>query len=380
MESSNSKNGMMLVGKAKRKAAWSNSCWQSAYQNLFAGCAEILAVEERRSRLAWNLSDCFQKDIGRQQFPYCDVKYPMLNCLKKLDEDAHRIYLEFYLELQSDAFKRQTERLVNELKISAEYAEDKLENIENQAERVLHTSDHIHESLSSIDDQTQQLAQTSNNVEEHVNLALDCSQSVYENTLERADSQMELQNGQIDMNVKMDEGMTMLNESANKLCEEMNKLKQASMFHAIDKLFKYLHNAIFLDPCVVKTFLVYSILIFVMYMLTSTKQAHKMRPILNILLCVTFLNELMLLQYANDIEQQSWIISSVELVFMILVSCPLILYAIYIYRGYKTSNHPMLQSLIEKVNGMQGDKKLYNDDDDDSDVDLCSWSDSDDSY
>ncbi|KAK1418824.1 hypothetical protein QVD17_27971 [Tagetes erecta] len=500
MESSNSKNGMMLVEKAKRKAALSNSCWQSAYQNLLAGCAEILAVEERRSRLAWHLSDCFQKDTGRPQFPYCDVKYPMVNCLKKLDEDAHRIYLEFYLEtnaichqLQSDAFKRQTERLVNELKRSAEYAEDKLENIEDQAARVLHTSNHIHESLSSIDDQTQQLAQTSKSVEEHVSVVLERSQSVYEQTLKIADSQMELQNGQIDMNVKMDEGMTMLNESTNKLGEEMNKLKneaveiekqiskvgdemfmkmdtlqckaddieniaetsldkqkqllesqnqfleilrnvttfqsqaleesrgtlqqlillghsqqqeliqrqeqlkqahdhlvensktilaaqetfeskQASMFLAIDKLFN-LHNAIFLESRVVKAFLVYSILIFVIYMFTSTKQTHSMRPKLNIWLCVTFLIEFMVLRYGNDIEQQSWIISTVRLVFVIVASSQL-LYAIYTYRDYETLNHQMLQSLIEKVNEMQGNKEIHNDDND-SDVDWSSWVDSD---
>lgn len=98
MESLNSKKGMMLVEKARRKASLSNYCWQKAYQNLFAGCSEILAREEQRSRLAWHLSDCFQKDTGRSPFPYCDVKIPMVNCLKKLDEDAHRVYLEFYLE------------------------------------------------------------------------------------------------------------------------------------------------------------------------------------------------------------------------------------------------------------------------------------------
>ncbi|KAI3829113.1 hypothetical protein L1987_03228 [Smallanthus sonchifolius] len=495
MESSNSRKGMMLVEKAKRKAALSNSCWQNAYQNLFAGCAEILAGEEQRSRLAWHLSDCFQRDTGRPQFPYCDVKYPMVNCLKKLDEDAHRIYLEFYLEtnaichqLQSDAFKRQTERLVNELKRSAEYAEDKLENIEDKAERVLHSSDHIHNSLSSIDVQTRQLAQTSKNVEEHVNIVLEHSQSVYEQSVKIADSQMELQNGQMNMNVRLDEGMAMLNESANKLGEEMNKLKseaveiekeigkvgdvmfmkmdtlqskagdieniaetsldrqkqllesqraflevlqnvttfqsqaleesrgtlqelillghnqqqeliqrqeelkqahdhlvensktilaaqetfeskQASMFLAIDKLFN-LHNAIFLESRVVKAFLVYSILIFVLYMFTSTKQTYSMRPRLNIWLCVTFLIEFAVLRHGNDVEQQSWIISIVRLIFVILASCQL-LYAIYTYRDYETLNHQLLQSLIEKVNGMQGNKQLlYNDDDD---VDWSSW-------
>jgi len=33
----------------------------------------------------------------------------------------------------------------------------------------------------------------------------------------------------------------------------------------------------------------------------------------------------------------------------------------------------MLQSLIEKVNGMQGNKQLCNDEDYDSDVDWSSW-------
>ncbi|KAD6454857.1 hypothetical protein E3N88_09563 [Mikania micrantha] len=83
MESSNRKIGMILVEKAKRKAALSsNSCWQKAYQNLFAASSEILAGEEQRSRLAWHLSDCFQKDTSRPQFPYCDVKYPMAPIVK----------------------------------------------------------------------------------------------------------------------------------------------------------------------------------------------------------------------------------------------------------------------------------------------------------
>lgn len=101
MESLSSKKGMSLVEKAKRKVAMPNSCWQNAYGNLFAGCSEILADEEQRSRLAWHLSDCFQKDTGRPPFPYCHVKDPMVNCLKNLDKAAHTIYLEFYLETNS---------------------------------------------------------------------------------------------------------------------------------------------------------------------------------------------------------------------------------------------------------------------------------------
>ncbi|KAI3756780.1 hypothetical protein L1987_56603 [Smallanthus sonchifolius] len=508
MESFDCKKGASLVEKAKRKAALPNSCWQNAYQNLFAGCSEILAAEEQRSRLAWHLSDCFQKDSGRSPFPYCDAKSRMVDCFKRLDKEAHSIYLEFYLEtntichqLQTEAFKKQTERLVNELKRSAEYAEDKLENIEEKAERLLHSSENIHDSLSSIDVQTQELAQTSKHVEERVNVVLEHSKSVYEQSLKIADSQMELQTGQIKMNERIDEGMMMLNESANKLGEEMNSLrnetveiekeigkvgdamfmkmntlqskaddienitetsldrqkqllesqsaalevlqavtsfqsqaleesrgslqqlislghsqqqeliqrqeqlkqshddlvensknilaaqdifksKQSSMFVAIDKLFT-LHNAILLESRVIKAFLVYSILIFTLYMFTSTKQTYSVRSRLYVGLCVTFLVEYVVLRYGNDIEQQAWIISIVRLIFVVLASCQL-LYAIYKYRDYETLNHEMLQSLIEKVNGMQGNKQFLSEDDDDdddvdddSDVDWSSWVDKD---
>ena len=44
-------------------------------------------------------------------------------------------------------------------------------------------------------------------------------------------------------------------------------------------------------------------------------------------------------------------------------------------RDYETLNHQMLQSLIDKVNGMQGNKQLLCDDD--SDVDWSLWVDDD---
>ncbi|KAL4567936.1 hypothetical protein LXL04_023532 [Taraxacum kok-saghyz] len=503
MEPLNSKKGAALVEKAKRKAALSNSCWQNAYQNLFSGCSKILAGEEQRSRLAWHLSDCFQKDTGRPPFPYCDVSNPMVDCLKKLDKNDHKIYLEFYLEtnsichqLQTDAFKRQTERLVNDLKTSAEYAEEKLENIENHTEQLLHTSNHIQESLSSINGETLQITQTSKNVQEHVGAVLHHSQLVYNQSLKLSDSQTDLRDGQMKMNERLDEGMTMLNESAMKIGEEMRSLrkeaveiekeiskvgdamfmkmnrlqskaddiemksetslekqkelfdgqtaafealqtvtrfqsqaleesrgtlqrlielgqsqqqelierqeqlklahddlvknsktilaaqetfesKQASMFLAIEKLFA-LHNAILLESRFIKSFLVYSILIFTLYMFTSTKQTYNVRSRLYIGLCATFLIEIMVLRYGNEIEQQAWIISFVRLIFVFLASCQL-LYAIFTYRDYETLNHQMLHSLIEKVNGMQGNKQLIcdDDDDDDDDVDWSSWVDTD---
>ena len=101
MEPLNNQKGMKLVENARRMVVSSNSCWQNAYKKLFAGCSEILAGEEMRARFAWHLSDCFQRDSGRPDFPYCDVKSSMISCRKKLDESAHKVFLEFFLETNS---------------------------------------------------------------------------------------------------------------------------------------------------------------------------------------------------------------------------------------------------------------------------------------
>lgn len=101
MEPLNNLKGMKLVEDARKMVVSSNSCWQNAYRNLFAGCSEILAGEEMRSRFAWHLSDCFQRDSGRPDLPYCDVKSSMMSCRKKLDENVHKLYLEFFLETNS---------------------------------------------------------------------------------------------------------------------------------------------------------------------------------------------------------------------------------------------------------------------------------------
>ncbi|CAL5374560.1 unnamed protein product [Camellia sinensis] len=223
MESLNNRKGIQLVENARKKMVASNSCWQNAYQNLFAGCSEILAGEEKRSRLAWHLSDCFQKDSGRPPFPHCDTKSSMLKCLTKLDEDARKIYLE------TDAFKRQTERLVNELKNSAQFAEDKLETIEEKAEGLLQNSHLIHDSLASIDVQTQQVAKLTQNVEDQVSLVLRDTEAVYEQSKEIAASQSELQEKQATMKDKLEESMAKLHKSSNKVGEEISNLKNQAI-------------------------------------------------------------------------------------------------------------------------------------------------------
>lgn len=90
-----------LVENAKRKKEGTNQCWSRAYDDLFSSCSEIFAEEEKRKRLAWHLSDCFQKDTGRNTFPSCKGKSAMVDCLKKLSNDESKTYLEFYLQTNS---------------------------------------------------------------------------------------------------------------------------------------------------------------------------------------------------------------------------------------------------------------------------------------
>lgn len=228
----NDQKAIRLVEDAEKKLVGPNSCWQNAYRHLFSGCSEIFAVEEKRSRFAWHLSDCFQKDSARPPFPSCDPKSAMFKCLKTLNDDQHKVYLEFYLEtnsichqLQARAFKFETERLVNELKNSAQYAEGKLEIIEEKTEHLLQGSNQIFDSLNSIDRLTQQVARTAQNVEDHIDVVLKHSTAVYEQSRKIQDSQSELQQGQVEMKKNLKEGMAMLQDSYSHLGQEIDNLK-----------------------------------------------------------------------------------------------------------------------------------------------------------
>lgn len=112
VENYDDRKGSKAVEKAKSKMDGSNTCWRNAYSNLFASCSEIFANEEKRSRFAWQLTNCFQKDTGRPSFPSCDSKSPMQKCLQKIDQNEHKIYLEFYLE---------TNTICHQLQLSINY-------------------------------------------------------------------------------------------------------------------------------------------------------------------------------------------------------------------------------------------------------------------
>ncbi|KAG4932598.1 hypothetical protein JHK87_046600 [Glycine soja] len=173
IESFNDHKGVKLIENAKKKMISSNSCWQNAYQHLFAGCSEILAVDEKRSRLAWHLSDCFQRDSGRSPFPHCDPKSSIVVCSRSLDDLAHK----------------------------------------------------IHDSLDSIGSHTKQVVQTANYLEGHIDSVLTHSRIAYEQTTKIALSQTQLKEGQENMKRNLEDGLAMLKDSYNYLGKEIEKLR-----------------------------------------------------------------------------------------------------------------------------------------------------------
>ncbi|XP_011625339.1 protein GAMETE EXPRESSED 1 [Amborella trichopoda] len=233
--SSNSK-GRELTENAKTKLTVSNSCWQNAYKALFSSCREIISDQEKKSRLAWHLSDCFHKDSGRSPFPYCDLKSPMSKCLKNIDEGAHKVYLEFFLEvnsichhLQTDAFKHETERLVNDLQKSARYAEEKLETIEERSKSLLQNSNQIFDSLTSIDIQATEVAKKTMAIEDQIINLMRQSTTIFEQSREIVSSQSELQEGNERMRERLDLNMGFLHESHESLEKGISSLSEKAI-------------------------------------------------------------------------------------------------------------------------------------------------------
>uniref|UniRef100_A0A803KWU5 Cytochrome P450 n=1 Tax=Chenopodium quinoa TaxID=63459 RepID=A0A803KWU5_CHEQI len=151
--------------------------------------------------------------------------------------------------------------------------------------------------------------------------------------------------------------------------QETFESKQANMFTAIDKLFA-LHNSMLLESRLIKAFFIYSLLIVVFYMFTSTKQTYSVRC----RLCTAFTIECGILQFTSiEIEKKTRLRTIVKSLLGAYAVIQL-LYAFVTYRDYEALNHNMLATLIEKVNNIQKVRDYPSDDEEvDSEVDWISW-------
>ncbi|KAI9118541.1 hypothetical protein K1719_010873 [Acacia pycnantha] len=236
VESFNDRKAMKLLEHAKEKMMRSNPCWQKAYKDLFAGCSQILPDEDMRAKFAWQLSACFQKETGRPPLPLCDFKPPMSKCLKALNDDVHKVYLEFYLDtntlchqLQSHAFKHEVERLITDLKNSANYVEDKLDEIFDKSDNILQNYKKLGENIDSFDARTQEMSENIGTVGDRMKVLMRNSDSIFEETKKIAESQTEFKEVQEEMKVRLKEGMEVVTESHNKLGEEIGKIREETV-------------------------------------------------------------------------------------------------------------------------------------------------------
>nr|QGN65378.1 GEX1 [Oryza meyeriana var. granulata] len=236
MDGTNDPRGLKLLENARSKLAGPKNCWQEAYRRLFASCGDIMADKEKQSRLAWHLSSCFQEDSGRPPFPPCGEVSRMVYCRKRLGDSEDKVFLEFFLEtntlchqLQAEAFKHNTERLVNDLTKTSKSAEEKLEVIEERSDQIMSESGKVQETLSSIEMQADHLAETSKNVGVQINDVLAHSKAIFEQSKEIAASQAELREGQAEMRETIDAGMARIQESYESLGNGMDKLKEEAV-------------------------------------------------------------------------------------------------------------------------------------------------------
>ncbi|KAJ1270831.1 hypothetical protein BS78_06G081300 [Paspalum vaginatum] len=477
MDSANDPKGFKLLENARSKLAGPRNCWHEAYRKLFASCGDIMANKERQSRLAWHLSSCFQEDSGRPPFPGCAESSKMVHCLKRLGESESKVFLEFFLQtntlchqLQAEAFKHNTERLVNDLTRTSKSAREKLEVIGEQSDQIIKVSGKVQDTLSSVEMQADHLAQTSKHVGEQINDMLTHSKTISEQSKEIAAVQAEFKEGQTKMIEKIEVGMSRVEESYESLGNRMDNLKeetryiqteirsasnlmsskmqdlqstaddigslagkslesqmqlldgqtrameglnnlhkfqiqaleesretiqklaqfgqrqqeellskqeqirqahdhliqnshtileaqeefrskQANIFAALDKLY-ILHNASLYETRFIKAFFFYCCIVFLIYMLTSTKQTFNIRGKLYFGLCITLLVEAGLIKLgADDFDRQFWVMSKVFLLRMVFLGAATlqILHSIFTYRDYELLNHHLLQTLVEKI-------------------------------
>ncbi|CAM0951547.1 unnamed protein product [Alopecurus aequalis] len=236
MDGSNNPRGVKLLENARNKLAGPRNCWQDAYRKLFASCGEIMADKERQARLAWHLSSCYQEDSGRPGFPSCGAGSKMVHCRKKLGDSESKVFLEFFLEtntlchqLQAEAFKHSTERLVNDLTRSSRSAEEKLEVIEDRSGQIIQGTVKLQDAVSTVQAQTDRLAETSKIVGTQIDDVLEHSREISDQSKEIAASQAALKEGQAEMRDKIDAGMERIDESYKSLGSGMDKLKEEAV-------------------------------------------------------------------------------------------------------------------------------------------------------
>jgi len=126
---------------------------------------------------------------------------------------------------RSNAFKNEIERLVNELKNTAQYTEDKLDILESKSDALIQTSSMIHDSLGSLDVRVQNVASVTNTLETSVSGLSQQTVEISQEQKNIAESQLALRDGQVKMKETLKDGMDMFLDAYTNIQEGVDKLK-----------------------------------------------------------------------------------------------------------------------------------------------------------
>ena len=136
-----------------------------------------------------------------------------------------RFELCFLWRTRAGAFKRDTERLVNELKKSAKAAGDTLESIEGRSKILVESSSRIQDSLMAVNVQTEKLAEATGDVEARISDVMKQSLLIFEQNDGIRVSQGKVLEAQVEMKGKLESGMALLQESYESLGIGMEEVR-----------------------------------------------------------------------------------------------------------------------------------------------------------
>lgn len=77
-----------------------NVCYHKAYTGFHTSCENLLNDKTTKSAFGLQLTNCFLIASGRNAI-ICPVYTPIAKCISTMSDHNHKIYLSFYLEIES---------------------------------------------------------------------------------------------------------------------------------------------------------------------------------------------------------------------------------------------------------------------------------------
>ncbi|KAH7298415.1 hypothetical protein KP509_25G042200 [Ceratopteris richardii] len=199
-----SKTLLLKQARLTAKSSSDGLCYQSAYNKLLSSCSQILQNDEKKSRLAFEFTECFLKMTGGPPLPRCPDTSLVRFCTEKFDDHTKRIYLAFFIEtaamcyhIQSDVFKKETEDVVNDLKETSHEVVKRVKEVEGLSHQIINDalkqSEKLQEKLSGVEALSQSLLTQKEHFERQLKSQLDTAQEVYESYGRIRSQQGELQ-------------------------------------------------------------------------------------------------------------------------------------------------------------------------------------------